>query len=112
MRVANAAAAFAALGHTLRMEVWRMLLEQGPLGLPAGTIATRLAVAPSSLSFHLQQMTQSGVLLQHRNSRQMIYVVNNDIIGALCDLLIGGGMIPIIPPALASNESGDILGQR
>lgn len=88
-----------------------MLLEQGPLGLPAGAIASRLAVAPSSLSFHLQQMTQSGVLLQQRSSRQIIYMVNNEIIAILCDLLIGGGMIPIVPPALAG-ESGDILGQR
>jgi ArsR family transcriptional regulator, arsenate/arsenite/antimonite-responsive transcriptional repressor len=94
------------------MEVWRMLLEQGPLGLPAGAIAARLAVAPSSLSFHLQQMTQGGVLLQHRSSRQIIYMVNNEVIGALCDLLIGGGMIPIVPPALTNGESGDILGQR
>jgi ArsR family transcriptional regulator len=94
------------------MEVWRMLLEQGPLGLSAGTIAARLAVAPSSLSFHLQQMTQSGVLRQHRSSRQMIYVVNNEVIGSLCDLLISGGMIPIVPAALAGGESGDILGQR
>lgn len=64
-----------------------MLVPYGALGLPAGAISLQLAVAPSSLSFHLQQMTQGRVLLQRRSSRPMIYAVNDEIIGSLCRML-------------------------
>ena len=86
-------AALTALGHSLRLEVWRMLAPHGPMGLPAGAISARLEVPPSSLSFHLQQMTQGRVLVQRRASRQIIYAVNGAMIDSLCDFLgsAGGG---------------------
>jgi len=112
MQSADAAAAFAALGHSLRIEVWRMLLECGSLGLPAGTIAARLAVAPSSLSFHLQQMIQGHVLLQRRCSRQIIYMINDDVTDALRAFLSGREMIPTVPIALGHREAGDIVRER
>src|SRR5690349_8748737 len=44
----------AALGHTVRLSLWRILLPHGAKGLPAGAIADRMAIIPSSLSFHLR----------------------------------------------------------
>jgi DNA-binding transcriptional ArsR family regulator len=110
----TAVAALAALGHGLRLEIWRILSPYGPLGLPAGTIAGRLAIAPSSLSFHLQQMTQARVLLQRRSSRQIIYAVNNEMIDALCDFLahVGGEMIRLPPTVLSAHQAGDIIDER
>ncbi|MEA2740970.1 MAG: ArsR family transcriptional regulator, arsenate/arsenite/antimonite-responsive transcriptional [Acetobacteraceae bacterium] len=64
-----------------------MLVPYGPLGLSAGVISAQLSVPPSSLSFHLQQMTQGKILVQRRSSRQMIYAVNGEIIDSLCDFL-------------------------
>src|SRR4051812_16177021 len=69
-------AAFTALGHEIRWKLWRLLLPYGPARLPAGTIAARMAIVPSSLSFHLRQMTQAGVLIQRRCSRHIISAVN------------------------------------
>ena len=89
-----------------------MLLEYGSLGLSAGTIATRLAVAPSSLSFHLQQMIQGRVLLQRRCSRQVIYMINDNITDALRAFLIGSAVIPNVPVASGQREAGDIVGER
>lgn len=89
-----------------------MLLECGSLGLPAGTIAARLAVAPSSLSFHLQQMIQGHVLLQRRCSRQIIYMINDDVTDALHAFLSGKEMIPAVPIALGHREAGDIVRER
>jgi ArsR family transcriptional regulator len=86
-----AVAALGALGHALRLQVWRMLVPHGPHGLPAGVISAQLAVPPSSLSFHLQQMTQGKVLVQRRSSRQIIYAVNDQIIDSLCDFLANPG---------------------
>lgn len=105
----SAVAALAALGHSLRLEVWRMLLPYGPSGLTAGLIAARLTVAPSSLSFHLQQMTQGRVLIQRRSSRHIIYAVNNEVVDSLCEFLVRGVMIQIVPGSLAAGQSGDIL---
>jgi ArsR family transcriptional regulator, arsenate/arsenite/antimonite-responsive transcriptional repressor len=109
----TAVAALAALGHDLRLRVWRLLVPHGRAGLPAGTISAVLAVAPSSLSFHLQQMIQGGVLVQRRSSRQIIYAVNDELIDSLCDFLAsaGGDMIRLPVSALASCQSGNILGK-
>lgn len=79
----HAVLVLAALGHKLRFELWRMLSSYGSLGLSAGHIAARLGVPPSSLSFHLQQMTRAGILMQRRSSRQMMYAVNSRIVDGL-----------------------------
>lgn len=105
----SAVAALAALGHNLRLEIWRMLLPYGPSGLTAGSIAARLAVAPSSLSFHLQQMAQGRVLVQRRSSRHIIYAVNYEVVDALCEFLVRGVIIQIVPGSLAAGQSGDIV---
>jgi ArsR family transcriptional regulator len=81
-------AVLAALGHGIRLNLWRMLLPFGARGLPAGTIAVQMSIVPSSLSFHLRQMTQAGVLMQRRSSRQIIYAVNQDIIDGLVARLV------------------------
>jgi ArsR family transcriptional regulator, arsenate/arsenite/antimonite-responsive transcriptional repressor len=105
-----AVAALAALGHALRLEVWRILVPYGPLGLPAGAISAQLAVPPSSLSFHLQQMTQGKVLVQRRASRQIIYAVNGQMIDSLCDFLANpGGEVIQLSPFLATQPT---VGQR
>ena len=57
MEPLDAVAALVALGHELRLRVWHTLNQFGPVGLPAGQISTRLSIPPSSLSFHLHQMT-------------------------------------------------------
>src|SRR5690348_7136598 len=73
MSEAQLIAILAALGHAVRLSLWRMLLPYGSDGLSAGTIAERMAFIPSSLSFHLRQMTQAGVLRQRRSSRNIVY---------------------------------------
>lgn len=72
----RAVAMLSALGQEIRLELWRLLAEHGSEGLAAGVIAARLSLAPSSLSFHLQQLTHAGVLVHRRSSRRIIYAVN------------------------------------
>ena len=102
----------AALGHRLRLQLWRMLVPHGPRGLSAGSIATQLAVAPSSLSFHLQQMTQAGILMQRRSSRRIIYAVNSEVVDDLCDFLASHSLCPAIPAVaavLSAERSDDVV---
>ena len=89
MRSSEAVAALAALAHEHRLAVYRMLVQAGPEGLPAGEIATRLKLAPSSLTFHLQSLQRAGLISQQRMSRQLIYAADfttmNDLVGYLTE---------------------------
>jgi DNA-binding transcriptional ArsR family regulator len=104
--------ALGALGQDTRLEVFRMLVQRGPDGLPAGAIAQRLEVPPSSLTFHLQQLTHAGLITQRRLSRQRIYAANfqtmNEIVFYLTENCCGGNAAlcaPACKPARAEAAS-------
>ena len=67
-----------------RLELFRLLVTCGPEGLRAGVIAERPGVQPSSLSFHLAQLTHAGLITQRSLSRQLIYSADY---GAMTELL-------------------------
>ncbi len=75
----------AALAQPTRLAVFRLLVEAGRNGLPAGSIAERLDLAPATLSFHLAQLSQAGLLTSEREGRSIIYCANY----AAMDGLIG-----------------------
>src|ERR1700740_2057561 len=79
----RAIAARGALAQETRLDLFRLLVICGPEGLPAGVIAERLGVLPSSLSFHLQQLLHSRVVPQRRLSRQLIYSAQYGTMNAL-----------------------------
>jgi hypothetical protein len=87
-------------------------MPRGSLGLSAGSIAAQVSVAPSSLSFHLQQMIHGRVLVQRRCSRQIIYAVNYEIMDALCNFLRGSELIQLPSSAPSVRLAGDIFGER
>ena len=84
MEQKRAIAALGALAQETRLELFRLLVATGPQGLPAGVIADRLGVQPSSLSFHLAQLANAGLITQRRLSRQLIYSAEY---GAMTELL-------------------------
>ena len=73
MEQKHAITALSALAQETRLELFRLLVTCGPQGLPAGVIAERLGVLPSSLSFHLQRLVHAGLIIQRRLSRHLIY---------------------------------------
>ena len=83
MEAHQAVAALGALAHDTRLAVYRMLVQRGPDGLSAGAIAQALALPPSSLTFHLQQLTHAGLITQRRLSRQLIYATDFAAMNAL-----------------------------
>jgi len=98
-------AALGALAHETRLAAFRLLVERGPDGLSAGTLADALAIPPSSLSFHLQQLTHAGLITQRLLSRQLIYAtdftVMNQVMGYLTENCCGGSATcaPVCCPA-------------
>lgn len=87
MDVGTVVAVLTALGNKLRIEIWCMLVPHGTTGMSAGAIATQLAMAPSSISFHLQQMAKVGVLQPKQNGRSTIYAVRTELVSTLCKFL-------------------------
>jgi ArsR family transcriptional regulator len=81
--------ALGALAHEYRLAIYRLLVEQGPAGLAAGTIGERVGLLPSSLTFHLQSLQRAGLIRQTRASRQLIYSADysimNELVGYLTD---------------------------
>lgn len=76
MKPVAAIAALSALAHEHRLAIFRLLVEQGLEGLPAGVIAEKLGLLPSSLTFHLQHLTRAGLLNARRSSRQIFYAAD------------------------------------
>ena len=89
MELEESVTALAALAHESRLAVFRLLVEAGPDGLPAGAIADRLGIASTTLSFHLSQLSHAGLAMSRRDGRSIIYSANfvtmQDLMGFLTD---------------------------
>src|SRR4051812_29137545 len=87
METSQALKALAALAQESRLTIFRMLVEAGPGGLPAGEIASRLKLPAATASFHLAQLAQ-GELIQSRSEGRFIYYsVDFSRMAALIDFL-------------------------
>ena len=83
----EAVKALSALAQPLRLQVFRALVVAGPAGLTPGTIADALGVPPPTLSFHLKELVQSGLVTQARASRHLIYRAAYEHMNALLSYL-------------------------
>jgi ArsR family transcriptional regulator len=110
MKAKETIAALGALAHDTRLEAFRLLVQRGPDGLPAGSIAGTLGVLPSSLTFHLQQLAHAGLVTQRRVGRQLFYAADftamNGLVAYLTENCCGGAICgPVCEPA---KTGGDI----
>lgn len=87
MKSSNAVEALSALAQEHRLALFRLLVQAGDKGLSAGAIAQELGVPNSSLSFHLAQLKNAGLILQERQHRSLIYRANYPAMNALLDFL-------------------------
>lgn len=65
--------ALAALAQPIRLQLFRALVVAGEQGMTPGTMAQGMGISPSSLSFHLKELTHAGLVTQERASRNLIY---------------------------------------
>src|SRR5579872_1421192 len=94
--------ALRALAHEHRLKLYRVLVQRGPEGLAAGEIGVAIGLVPSSLTFHLQALQRAGLILQRRESRQLIYSadfsVMDGLVGYLTENCCGEGSITCSQP--------------
>lgn len=88
MNAVHAVEALAALAQEHRLALFRLLVKAGESGLPAGAIAQALGVPNSSLSFHLAQLRNAGLILQERQHRSLIYRANYQAMNGLVSYLL------------------------
>jgi|SoiMethySBSTD1v2_1073268.scaffolds.fasta_scaffold1466489_1 DNA-binding transcriptional ArsR family regulator len=80
-------AALGALAQGTRLSVFRLLVQAGPNGLPAGRISALLNIPSTTLSFHLSRLARAGLAKQLRDGRSIIYSANFEIMGNLIHFL-------------------------
>jgi ArsR family transcriptional regulator len=94
MEKTGAVAALAALAQENRLDVFRLLVQAGPSGMPAGEIAEALDLPPNTLTFHFDKLRAAGLITGQRNGRSMIYAARfetmNSLLGYLTENCCGG----------------------
>ena len=79
--------ALAALAQSLRLQIFRLLVVGGKTGLTPGAIAEALDVPATTLSFHLKELSNAGLITQERDGRYLIYRASFDHMNALLGYL-------------------------
>lgn len=86
--------ALSAIAQESRLAIFRLLVQTGPEGMAATRIAEQLGIAPSSLSFHLKELTHARLITSRSEGRFVIYAadvaVMNGLIGYLTENCCGG----------------------
>ena len=87
MKKLDAVAGLAALAQENRLDVFRLLVQAGPEGMPAGEIADRLRIAPNTLTFHFDRLRMAGLISVRREGRSMTYAARYETMNALLGYL-------------------------
>jgi ArsR family transcriptional regulator, arsenate/arsenite/antimonite-responsive transcriptional repressor len=87
METMQAVAALAALAQEHRLAVFRLLVQAGPEGMPAGQVAQAIELAPNTLTFHFDRLRMAGLVTVRRDGRSMIYAARYEAMNALLGFL-------------------------
>ena len=99
----------AALAQGTRLAIFRLLVQRGPEGLAVGAIAERLGLANATLSFHLKELANAGLVIARQDGRFIYYSANypamNDLLGYLTENCCQGkACLPSIPAAATKTK--------
>lgn len=104
MKKCDALAALAALAQDNRLDVFRLLVEAGRQGMPAGSVADALKLAPNTLTFHFDRLREAGLVGVQRNGRSMIYAARfetmNELLAFLTENCCQGAVETCAPVAV------------
>jgi DNA-binding transcriptional ArsR family regulator len=109
METKTAVTALAAIAQDSRLAIFRTLVQAGPAGLAAGRISELTGIAPSSLSFHLKELSHADMVDSRQAGRFVIYTANfetmNALLGFLTDNCCGGNPCsPVCSPACSTEK--------
>jgi len=97
----------AALAHPVRLRVFRALVVAGPQGLTPGVMQEGLAIPATTLSFHLKELANAGLVSQERASRNLVYRAAfermNGLVGFLTENCCAGAACAVLPGEQSCN---------
>jgi DNA-binding transcriptional ArsR family regulator len=110
METNAAVTALSALAQTSRLAVFRALVQAGPAGMAAGKISELADIPPSSLSFHLKELSHAGLVASRQDGRFVIYTAQFDVMNALLGFLTenccgGNPCAPVCTPACSPEKA-------
>jgi ArsR family transcriptional regulator, arsenate/arsenite/antimonite-responsive transcriptional repressor len=98
----TAVIALSALAQESRLAIYRTLVQAGPDGIAAGKISEMNGIPPSSLSFHLKELTYAGLINSRQESRYVYYAANftamNELVGFLTENCCAGAKCDVDVP--------------
>jgi DNA-binding transcriptional ArsR family regulator len=83
METKDAIKVLGALAQESRLEIFRLLVTAGPQGLAAGRVGEILDLAPATLSFHLKELANAGLVTARQEARFIFYSVDYERIAGL-----------------------------
>ena len=106
--------ALAALAQETRLAVYRLLVTRGPEGVSAGAIAVKLGISPSTLSFHLKELANAGLVIGRQDGRFIVYAANFSAMGELLEYLTDNccGGNPCTPRVTRSTRGAPIKAEK
>lgn len=88
MDINHAVIALSALSQETRLRVFKLLIEYGPEGTPAGQLSEQLEIPHNTLSFHLSHLSHAGLVKSHRQGRSILYAANSAAIESLLSFIV------------------------
>ena len=100
MDIKSAVLQLSSIAQEARLEIFRLLVQAGAEGLPAGNISETLQIPASTLSFHLKELSHAGLVNSRQVSRFIYYSANYEAMNGLLIYLTenccaGNGCYPI-----------------
>ena len=83
MDIKSAVLQLSSIAQEARLEIFRLLVQAGPDGLPAGSIGESLLIPASTLSFHLKELSHAGLVNSRQVSRFIYYSANYEAMNGL-----------------------------
>lgn len=109
MKTPDAIKVLSALAQESRLAIFRLLIEQGPEGLPVGEIGERLGLANATLSFHLKELLHAGLVTSRQAGRFIYYAPViasvNGLVEYLTENCCAGSGGQCNPPATAKRAA-------
>ena len=103
MKQPQALTGLAALAQENRLDMFRLLVQAGPQGMPAGEVSSALGISPNTLTFHFDRLREAGLVTVRREGRSMIYAAQfetmNSLIGYLTENCCQGASTTCAAPA-------------
>ncbi len=109
MDIQQALILFDALSQETRLGAFRLLVQAGPRGLPAGTLSSCLGTPHNTLSFHLNHLSNAGVVSSRKEGRSVIYSANFELTHALIGFLVKDCCSDEFASIRQDNDSGSAI---